>query len=167
MNTFRSYKYINNDPQVDAVDTTTTLGAFTGANFDAVNTLSRELDRRKTKISKLEEELDITRREHNAYLADLKRASENRLNELQLKNTSLQTELHNEQATNTTITQRIALLEKQCEYATASAASSSFSRFTQEQFKELAIKTNKENHELISELFQTLNDIFEKAYCFW
>ena len=83
----------SSDPQVDAVDTTTALGAFTGANLDAVNTLNRELERRKEEIIKLEEELDRTKREHNAYVVDLKRASENRLNELQLKNTSLQAEL--------------------------------------------------------------------------
>ena len=69
------------------------MGAFTGANLDAVNTLNREFDIIKEEISKLEEEMDRSRREHNAYVDDLKRASENWLNELKLKNTSLQDEL--------------------------------------------------------------------------
>ena len=42
------------DPQVDAVETTTTLGAFTCANLGAVNTLNGEFDKRKEEISKLE-----------------------------------------------------------------------------------------------------------------
>ena len=54
-----------------------------------------------------------------------------------------------------------ASLEKQCEDATASAASSSFSRFSQEEFKELAIRTNHEHYELITDLFHTLKDIYE------
>ena len=58
------------------------------------------------------------------------------------------------------------MLEKQCEDATASAASSIFSRFTQQEFKELAIWTNQEHHELLTELFQTLNDIFETHISF-
>ena len=72
------------------------MGAFTGANIDAVNTLNREFDKRKEEIRNLEEELDRTRKEHDAYVVDLKKVSENSLNELQLKNTSLQAELHNE-----------------------------------------------------------------------
>ena len=35
------------DPQVVAIDTTTTLGAFTGENLDALTTLNKELDRKK------------------------------------------------------------------------------------------------------------------------
>ena len=50
--------------------------------------------------------------------------------------------------------------------STASASSSTFSRFTHQEFKELAIKTNQENYELISELFQTLDDIFETHVAF-
>ena len=65
----------SSDPQVDAVYTTTTLGAFIGANLYAVNTLNRELDRRKEEISKLEEELDRTKREHKTYVVDLERES--------------------------------------------------------------------------------------------
>ena len=60
-----------------------------------------------------------------------------------------------------TLAQNIALLEKKCEDATASAASTSFSRFSQEEFKELAIKTNQEHYDLITELFETVNDIYE------
>ena len=75
---------------MDVVDTATALGAFTGANLDVVNTLNKEFYRIKEEITKLEEELDRTRREHDAYVANIKRVSENRLNELQLKNTSLQ-----------------------------------------------------------------------------
>ena len=84
------------DPQVDAVDTTKYLGAFTGENLDAINTLNMELDRIKEEISKLKEELDRTKRGHNTYVADLKREYEDMFNELELKNTSLWVELHNE-----------------------------------------------------------------------
>ena len=35
------------DSQVDATDATSILGDFTGANFDAVNTLNREFDKQK------------------------------------------------------------------------------------------------------------------------
>ena len=58
------------------------------------------------------------------------------------------------------------MLEKQYEDATASAASSSFSKFSQEEFKELAIWTNREHHDLVSELFKTLDNIFETHMTF-
>ena len=74
--------------------------------------------------------------------------------------------MQNEKTTTDIITQRIASVEKQCKDATASASSSAFSRFTQQEFKELAIKTNREHHELISELFQNLDDIFETYIAF-
>ena len=35
------------DPQIDAVDSTTVLGASTGANLGAVLTLNKEFDKRK------------------------------------------------------------------------------------------------------------------------
>ena len=37
------------DPQVDAVDTASALGAFTGANFHAIDSLNREFDKKKNK----------------------------------------------------------------------------------------------------------------------
>ena len=63
------------------------------------------------------------------------KTSKDKYDELQVKSASLQLELEGEKNTNATFVQKIALLEKQCEYLTASAASSSFSRFTQEEFK--------------------------------
>ena len=35
------------DTQVDAIDVAPVLGDFTGANFDAINTLNREFDKKK------------------------------------------------------------------------------------------------------------------------
>ena len=96
----------------------------------------------------------------------MEKAFEDKYNELQVQNVSLQIELQNENNENSIITQRIASLEKESEDATSSAASSVFSRFTQQEFKELAIKTNQQHHELISELFQTLDNIFETHIIF-
>ena len=87
--------------------------------------------------------------------------SQDKYSELQARNNSLLTDLQNEKTTSATFSQRITLLEEKCEDATASAASSAFSIFAQQDFKELAIRTNQEHYELISELFQTLDDIFE------
>ena len=83
-------------------------------------------------------------------------------NDLQVKSASLQVELQNEKTPNDNFTHRIPSLEKQCE----DAASSLFSRFSQEEFKELAIRTNQEHYELIVDLFQTLNDIYESHITF-
>ena len=91
---------------------------------------------------------------------------EDKQNELEVKNASLQDEFLGEKTSNAAFVERIALLEKQCEDATASAASSSFSKFSQEEFKELALKTNREHYELISELFKTLDSIFETHLAF-
>ena len=52
------------------------------------------------------------------------------------------------------------------EDATASATSSSFSNFFEEEFKELAIQNNKEHHDLVCELFKTLDNIFETHMVF-
>ena len=70
------------DPQVDAVDTATALGAFTGANIHAVSNLNREFDKRKEEITQLKEELEKSKREHEAHVADLMKTSEDKYNEL-------------------------------------------------------------------------------------
>jgi len=134
------------DPQVDAADTAAALGAFIGANIHAISNLNREFDRRKEEITQLKEELEKSKREHEAHVADLMKTSEDKYNELQVKSAFLQVELQNEKTSSVVFTQRIASLEKQCEDAIASAASSLFSRFSQEEFKQLAIKINEEHY---------------------
>ena len=74
--------------------------------------------------------------------------------------------LQRENTTNATLVQKVALLEKQYEYATASEASYSFSKFSQEEFKELALRTNREHYDLVSEFFKTLDNIFESHVTF-
>ena len=37
----------SSDPQAYAIDVASVLGDFTGANFDAMNTLNREFDKQK------------------------------------------------------------------------------------------------------------------------
>ena len=73
------------------------------------------------------------------------KTSQDKYNEVQVKIVFLQDELQYEKTANSTLMQRIALLEKKCEYATATATSYSFSRFSQQEFKELVIKTNQEH----------------------
>ena len=58
------------------------------------------------------------------------------------------------------------MLEKQYEDATTSAASSSFSKFFQEEFKDLALQTNMEHYDLVSELFKNLDSFFETHVTF-
>ena len=89
------------------------------------------------------------------------KTSEDKCNELQVKSAFLQVELQNEKISNVAFRHRIDSLQKQCEDATASAASSLFSRFSQEEFKQLAIKRNEDHYELITKLFHSLNDIYE------
>ena len=58
------------------------------------------------------------------------------------------------------------MLVKQCEDATASAASSTFFWFSQQEFQDLAIQVNQQHHGLITEMFMTLDDIFETYVAF-
>ena len=152
------------DSQVDAVDTTSILGAFTGENLHAINYLNKAFDKKMEEIIKLNGELEQTRKEHEAHVVDLMKISEDKYNVLREMNTSLQDELLSEMTANAVFVQRIPFLEKQCEYENASAASSSFSKFSQEEFKELALKTSQERHELINELFKTLDSVFESHF---
>ena len=69
--------------------------------------------------------------------------------------------MQREKNDNATLVQKVVVLERQNEDATASVASSSFSKFSQEAFKELAIRTNWEHFDMVCELFNTLADIFE------
>ena len=62
----------------------------------------------------------------------LKRKHENKCDELQEMNVALNEELQRERAVNATLVQKVSLLERQCEYATASVASSSYFKFSQE-----------------------------------
>ena len=99
-------------------------------------------------------------------LEQLKRQHEAKHDELQVKNVFLSEELQRENTVNATLVQKVALLERQCEDATASATSSSFSKFSLEEFKDLAIRTNKEHHDLVCELFKNLDNIFETHMVF-
>ena len=117
---------------MDATDTACVLGDFTGASFDAVNTLNREFVKQKVEIVRLKEELEQVKKQH-----------EDRYDELQVRNVALHDELQREKTTNATLVQKVFLLEKQYEDATVSAASSLFSKFSQEEFKELALWTNR------------------------
>ena len=99
-------------------------------------------------------------------LEQLKKQHEEKYDESQLKNITLSVELHRENTDNATLVQKVAILERQNEDATTSAASSSFSRFSKEEFKELAIRTNREHFDLVCELFRTLVDIFETQIVF-
>ena len=87
------------DPQVDATDATSVLGAFTGANFDVVNTLNREFDKQKEEIVSLKEEQEQLKRQH-----------ENRYDEPQVENVSLHDELRRENITDATLVQKVSLL---------------------------------------------------------
>ena len=80
------------------------MGAFTGANLDVVNTLNKEFDRREQEITQLKEELEKTKREHEAHVADLMKTSEDKYNELQVKSASLQVDLQNEKSANVAFT---------------------------------------------------------------
>ena len=79
--------------------------------------------------------MEKLRREHEAHVFNIMKTSKDKYDELQVKSASLQLESEGEKTVNANFIQKIALLEKQCEDATISAASSSFSRFTHEEFK--------------------------------
>ena len=119
---------LSGDPQVDATDAASILGAFTCANFDAINTLNKEFNKQNAEIVRLKEELEQVKRQH-----------EDSYDELQVRNVALHDELQKEKVTSVALVQKVTLLEKQYEDATASAASSSFSKFSQEEFKEIAL----------------------------
>ena len=97
---------------MDAIDTAYVLGDFIGAKFYVVNTLNRELDKRKEEIIILKEELEQVIKQHEDQITNLVKISDARYNELQVKNVSLQDELHKEKTTNTTLAQKVVLLEK-------------------------------------------------------
>ena len=91
----------------------------------------------------------------------VKRQHEDRYDEIQVNNVAIHDELQRENTTNATLVHKVTLLERQYEDATVSATSSSFSKFSQEEFKELALRTNSEHHDFVSELLKTLDNIFE------
>ena len=145
----------SSDPQAYATDATSVLGAFVGANLDVVNSFNREFDKEKAEIVSLKEALEHLKKQH-----------EDKKDELQLRNVTLSVELQRERNDNATLVQKVAVLERKNEDATANVASSSFSKFSQEEFKELAIRTNREHFDLVCELFITLADIFETHIVF-
>ena len=53
------------------------------------------------------------------------------------------------------------MLEYKCEDETTSATSYSFYKSSQQEFKDLATQINQEDHELLTELLNTLDDIME------
>ena len=99
-------------------------------------------------------------------LEKLKKQHEDKQDELQMNNVTLREEMQREKDDNATLVQKVVVLERKNEDATASATSSSFSKFSQEEVKELAIRTNMEHYDLICELFKNLVDIFETHMVF-
>ena len=91
----------SSDPQVDATAAASILGAFTGANFDVVNTLNREFDKQKEEIVRFKEELEQVKWQH-----------EDMYDELQVRNVALHDELQIENTTKATLVQKVSLLEK-------------------------------------------------------
>ena len=83
-----------------------------------------------------------------------------------MNNATLSEEMQKEKNDNVTLVQKVALLERKYEDATASATSSSFSKSSQEEFEYFSIKTNKKHYDLVCELFKTLVDIFETHMVF-
>ena len=77
-------------------------------------------------------------------LEQLKKQHEDKHDELQLKNVTLSVELQRENNDNATLVEKVAVLERKNEYAIATVASSSSSRFSQEEFRDIAIRSNKE-----------------------
>ena len=117
--------------------------------MDAINSLNREFEKKKAEIISLKEALEQLKKQH-----------ETKQDELQMKNVTLSEEMQREKNDNATLVQKVALLERQYEDATESATSSSFSKFSQEEFEYFSIRTNREHYDLICELFKTLDDIF-------
>ena len=70
---------------MDATSVASTLGAFTGANFDVVNTLNNELNNKKEKIIRLKEELEQVRKQHEDQITNLVKTYGDRYSELQVK----------------------------------------------------------------------------------
>ena len=64
------------------MDSSTTLGAFIGANLDVVLTLNKEFDKRKEEMKRLEEELAEVKRDHKNHVENLEKASEDKFKEL-------------------------------------------------------------------------------------
>jgi len=54
---FVTWKLSNNDPQKEAIDTTSTLNAFVGVHLIIVNEINATLDNYKTKVISLEDQL--------------------------------------------------------------------------------------------------------------
>ena len=65
-------------------------------------------------------------------IEQLKKQHEAKQDELQVKNATLSEELQKKKNDNVTLVQKVAVLERKNENATASVASSSFSKFSQE-----------------------------------
>ena len=89
------------DTQVDGTNAPSVLGSLTTANFDVVNTLNKEFEKQKAEIVNLKEELEQLKRQH-----------QDMYDELHVKNVSLQDELQRENTINSTLVQKLALLEK-------------------------------------------------------
>ena len=81
------------DPQVDVVDTASIWGAFKRTNLHAINSFNRAFDKQKEEIIKLKGELECTKKEHEDHVVDLMKITEDKCNELHVKNTSLPDEL--------------------------------------------------------------------------
>ena len=81
--------------------------------------MNREFDKQKEEIVNLKEALEQLKKQH-----------EEKQDELQLKNVTLSIEMQREKNDNATLVQKVAVLERKNEDASASAASSSFSKFS-------------------------------------
>ena len=137
------------------------MGAFAGSNYDSVVSLNKEIEEKEQELWRFKQEQYQANEHHKNELQNLKNNYEDQLKHLQEKNDLLKQNLEETPGPNVKHVEKITTLEQQLEDFQFIYVASSFSKFTKEEFQELASNIQHDFNKVMVCLFEGLNVIQE------
>ena len=116
------------------------MGSFVGAKYDSSSSLNKEIEMKEEDLWRIKQEQSQVIARHQSEMQELKDGYEHRIKQLQEKNNLLKKNLEESQGINVKHVENITALEQQLKYFQLLSVASSFSKFAEEEFRELAFR---------------------------
>ena len=131
------WKEDTSDIQQGAMDTSTSMGVFTGANFDSVSQLSLALGEKEKELQKAKQDLAEAEQRHEQEIDQLKQEHEDRVQQWKNKVEQLKHQLENSDVLNLQQAEQIAYVNQQLKDAHLASKASSFLDRIPKDFKQV------------------------------
>ena len=129
------------------------MGSFAGANYDSASSLNKEIEMKEQELQKIKQEQSHAMARHQSEMQELKDGYEHKIKQLQEKNNLLKNRLEEGKCLNNKHDQKISTLKQQLKDFQLTSATSSFSKFTEEELKQLACMIHDNVYQRMFSLF--------------